>query len=131
MARALVLCSQHSLGTQSEQPPRRRRPEITNRRQRGAARFDHIENIKQGEQLIAAPRASALETTSLEAKNAPRELKRAGYCDDAGWQQAGWQGRLALRLLKARKDESDLSGWFAALPASMMSSRSSVGPTPI
>ena len=42
------------------------------------------ENIKQGEQLIAAPRASALETTSLEAKNAPRELKREGYCDDAG-----------------------------------------------
>ena len=85
---------------------------------RGVRGLIATENIKQGEQLIAAPRASALETTSLEAKNAPRELKRAGYCDDAGWQQAGWQGRLALRLLKARKDESDLRGWFDALPAS-------------
>ena len=85
---------------------------------RGVRGLIATENIKQGEQLIAAPRASALETTSLEAKNAPRVLKRAGYCDDAGWQRAGWQGRLALRLLKARKDEADLRGWFAALPAS-------------
>ena len=46
-------------------------------------------------------------------------MKRAGYCDDAGWQQAGWQGRLALRLLKARKDEADLSGWFDALPKAL------------
>lgn len=76
------------------------------------------EPIKKGEQLIAAPRASALETTSLEAKTAPRELKREGYCDDASWQQAGWQGRLALRLLKARKDEAELSAWFDALPQS-------------
>ena len=85
---------------------------------RGVRGLIATENIKQGEQLIAAPRASALETTSLEAKNAPRELKREGYCDDAGWQRAGWQGRLALRLLKARKDEADLSGWFDALPSS-------------
>ena len=76
------------------------------------------EPIKKGDQLIAAPRASALETTSLEAKTAPRDLKREGYCDDAGWQQAGWQGRLALRLLRAREDEAELSAWFDALPQS-------------
>ena len=119
MARALVLLASTASGPQSEQPPRRRRPEATNRRQRaGRARFDRD---REYQARRAAHRRAAhphLETTSLEAKNAPRELKRAGYCDDAGWQQAGWQGRLALRLLKARKDESDLRGWFDALPAS-------------
>ena len=99
---------QHSQCSQSQQSARRRRPEIKDRRQRARRPFDQRQRISsKGEQLIAAPRASALETTSLEAKNAPRALKREGYCDDAAWQQAGWQGRLALRLLKARKDEAD------------------------
>ena len=50
---------------------------------RGVRGLIATDTISKGDQLIAAPRASALETTSLEAKTAPRELKREGYCDDA------------------------------------------------
>ena len=56
--------------------------------------------IKAGESLVSAKREQSVEVTDLEAKNAPRDLRKLGYCDDAEWKAVGWEGRLALlRLL--------------------------------
>lgn len=74
--------------------------------------------IAKGETVVRCARASALETTDLEAKRAPRELRKAGYCDDAAWRAAGWEGRLALLLLHARAESPPLEAWIASLPES-------------
>ena len=61
--------------------------------------------IKAGESLVSAKREQSVEVTDLEAKNAPRDLRKLGYCDDAEWKAVGWEGRLALLLLRAKVEK--------------------------
>ena len=101
-------------GLSLSSPSRRRRPEIKMATTHGRPRLIATDTIKQGEQLIAAPRASARDHEP-RGENAPRELKR-GLLRRRGLAASGLAGAPGAAAAEGAKDESDLRGWFDALP---------------